>query len=135
MKQICELDISLYSVVTQDIQVREVIITEERIAHIKERHPNDFENYVRFLPEIIMEPDYIVKSSKKNTAVVLKEIKSKGEKFKVILRLRVSSDPSNYQNSILSYWRIGETTWRKMIRNKVVLYIREDSCYTEDTKR
>ena len=35
----------IYKCITDDIVTDEVIITEERIGHIKERHPNDYEQY------------------------------------------------------------------------------------------
>ena len=36
---------NIYECVTRNIITDEVIITEERIEHIKERHPTDFERY------------------------------------------------------------------------------------------
>ena len=122
---ICKLDKSIYSVVAPDIQSGDVIITDERIGHIKDHHPNDYETFVGYMSQIIENPDYIIASQKPHTAVVLKMIEENGEKFKVILRLRVESDPSHYKHSIISFWRIGDTTWRKTLRNKIVLYSRE----------
>ena len=59
---------------------------------------------------MIAEPDYIVQANKANTAVILKEIKENGEKFKLILRIKMQHDPADYRNSVLSFWRIGDTT-------------------------
>lgn len=99
-----------------------MIITEERIQHIRDRHPGDYERFLGYMPEIIADPDYIIEANKANTAVILKEIEENGEKFKLILRLKVEHDPADYQNSVISFWHIGETTWRKTIKNKKVLY-------------
>lgn len=71
---------------------------------------------------MIAEPDYIVQANKANTAVILKEIKENGEKFKLILRIKMQYDPADYRNSLLSFWRIGDTTWRKTLKNKKILY-------------
>lgn len=120
-----KLDIETYKCVTEQIITDEVIITDERIAHIKERHPNDYERYCSYIPEIIREPDYIIGANKANTAVVMKEIEENNEKFKLILRLKVENDPVDYKNSVISFWQIGDTTWRKMVKNKQVLYKRE----------
>lgn len=49
---------NIYECVTRNIITDEVIITEERIEHIKERHPTDFERYNKYLEEIIGNPDY-----------------------------------------------------------------------------
>lgn len=38
-----KIDKNIYKCITTDIVTDEVIITDERIQHIKERHPNDYE--------------------------------------------------------------------------------------------
>lgn len=125
MRYIGKLNKALYRCVTEDITTDEVIITEERIQHIKDRHPRDYERFMGYMPEMISDPDYIIAANKENTAVILKEIESVGEKFKLILRLKVSGDPAGYQNSVLSFWRIGDVTWKKTVKNKVILYKKE----------
>ena len=80
---------------------------------------------MRYIPQIIQEPDYIIAASKPHTAVILKMIEENGERFKAILRLKVEKDPSHYSHSIISFWRIGDATWKKILRNKVILYRRE----------
>ena len=55
---------NIYECVTRNIRTDEVIITEERIEHIKERHPTDFERYNKYLEEIIGNPDYIIEANK-----------------------------------------------------------------------
>ena len=64
---------SIYKCITDDIVTDEVIITDERIQHIKERHPNDFELYCQHLRTVVENPDYIIESKKINTALILKE--------------------------------------------------------------
>lgn len=125
MVKICELDIGIYQCVSPDIRTSEVIITEERIEHIQEHHPNDYERFYSYIPLMITEPDYIVEANKANTAIVLKEISENDEKFKLILRSRTPEDPREYKNSVISFWYIGEATWRKTIKNKKILYKRE----------
>lgn len=120
-----KIDRNIYKCITDDIVTDEVIITDERIQHIKERHPNDYERFYNYIPEIISDPDFIIKANKPNTAVILKEIEERGEKFKLVLRIKVQNDPEEYKNSIMTFWHIGETTWRKTLKNKTVLYKRE----------
>lgn len=120
-----KLDKELYKCVAKDIATDEVIITDERIKHIKQRHPNDYERYMKYIPEIINSPDYIIEANKANTAVVLKEVIEKGEKFKLVLRLKVEQDPVDYKNSIITFWKIGETSWKKTLKNKAILYKKE----------
>ena len=68
-----KIDLSIYKVVTKNIQTDEVIITDERMKHIQEHHPGDFEKYRKYFSEILQHPDYILQT-KKHTAEVLKEI-------------------------------------------------------------
>lgn len=125
MIKICHLNIALYQCVSPDIQTSEVIITGERIAHIRERHPSDYERFCSYIPLVIAEPDYIAAANRANTAVVLKEVEENGEKFKLILRLKTPETPDKYKNSVISFWHIGETTWKKTVKNKKILYKRE----------
>ena len=68
---------------------------------------------------------YTRASLKDNTAVILKEIEDNGEKFKLVLRLKVKADPVEYKNSVLTFWHIGNVTWMKSLKNKKILYRRE----------
>lgn len=115
----------VYKCVTEDIITNEVIVTDERIQHIKERHPNDYERFYSYLPEIIANPDYIIKANKPDTATVLKEIIDNGEKFQLVLRLVTSKDKPEFKNSIITFLKINERTWNKYLRNKEILYKRD----------
>lgn len=120
-----KLDKNIYQCVTKDIRTDDVIMTDERIEHIKEKHPNDYERYCSYIPQIISNPDYIIEANKANTAVILKEVSENNEKFKMVLRLKVENDPATYKNSVISFWKIGDTTWNKTIKNKKILYKNE----------
>ena len=111
--------------VSPGIRTREVIITEERIRHIQERHPMDFERFCSYIPEMLRDPDYIIAANRAHTAVILKEIVENGEKFKLILRLKTPDMPEEYRNSVISFWYIGDTTWNKTLKNKKILYKKE----------
>ena len=116
----------IYKCVTVDIVTEEVIITEERIEHIKERHPNDYERYWEYLKEIIEDPDYIIETNRKNTALILKEIVESDERqFKTVVRLVTSVDDSRFKNSIITFMKINEKEWSRLIRNKKILYKKE----------
>ena len=40
-----KIDLQIYRCISERITTDEVIVTDERIQHIEERHPNDFEQY------------------------------------------------------------------------------------------
>ena len=123
MHLIGRLDTQIYKCISDDIVTNEVIITEERIAHIKERHPNDYERYYMYLKKIVENPDYIVETNKPHTALILKEVvSSEEEKFKTVLRLKTSNDNPEFKNSIITFMRISEKEWERLLRNKEILY-------------
>ena len=119
------IDVEKYRMISPDIRTREVIITEERVRHIQERHPDDYERFCSYIPEMLRDPDYIIAANKAHTAVILKEFVGNGEKFKLILRLKTPDMPEDYRNSVISFWYIGETTWNKILKNKNILYKKE----------
>lgn len=119
------IDAEIYSCITERITTSEVIITRERIAHIAERHPGDYERLIGDVSEALSEPDYILEANRPHTGIVLKELERNGEKIKLVLRVRVDSDPLEYKNSVLSFWHVGDTTWKKNLRNKKILYRRK----------
>lgn len=121
-----KIDKKIYRCVTEDIVTDDVIITNERIQHIKERHPNDYERFYKFLEEVVKYPDYIVETNKPNTALVLKEMKSEtGEQFKTVLRLLTSTDNPEFKNSIITFMKINEKEWNRLLKNKRILYKKE----------
>lgn len=119
------IDVEKYRMISPGIRTREVIITEERIRHIQERHPKDLERFCSYIPEMLRDPDYIIAANRAHTAVILKEIVENGEKFKLILRLKTPDMPEEYKNSVISFWYIGDTTWNKTLKNKKILYKKE----------
>ena len=120
-----KIDREIYKCVTEDIVTDEVVITENQIKHIKDRHPNDYERFSKYFPEILREPDYIIEANKPNTAVILKEISDNGEKFQTVLRICTTDDPKGYKNSIITFLNISDKRWIRYLRTKKILYKRE----------
>ncbi|MDO4864283.1 MAG: PBECR2 nuclease fold domain-containing protein [Ruminococcus sp.] len=116
------INLDIYKCITDDIQTDEVVITDSQIDHIKERHPNDYERFGMYFKEIVENPDYIIEANKPNTALILKEITENGEKFKTVLRLVTSTDNPEYKNSIITFMKIDEKDWKRILKNKKVLY-------------
>ena len=108
---------NVFSVLTND-----VIITEKQIAHIKERHPLDYERYVEYIPNILSAPDYIVEANKPHSAVLLKTFYNEGKPFQLVLRLKTSNDPDEFKNSVITFSRLHAKEFRRFIKNKKILY-------------
>ena len=125
MYRVGKIDREIYHCIAEDIVTDKVIITVVQIMHIRERHPNDYELFSTYFDEIIRDPDYIIEAKKPNTALILKEIKDVKEVFKMVLHLITSKDNLDYKNSIITFMKIDDKEWNRLLRNKKILYKRE----------
>ena len=126
MLHIGKIDIKIYSVITQDISSDDIIITDERIEHIKNRHPKDIELFYRYIREIIESPDYILEANRPNTAFVLKNIAENNRNFQVIVKLKTSAESNEYKNSIITFLQINENKYKRYLKYKKILYSRNN---------
>lgn len=120
--KIGKIDKKIYQCVTKDIVTDEVVITDNQIAHIKERHPNDYERYFKYIGEIVKNPDYILEANKPNTAFILKHISDNDKNYQLIMRLKTSSDPVHYKNSVITFLKVEEKRYNRYLRTKKILY-------------
>ena len=118
MHIIDKINKNIYKCVTEDITTEEVIITDNQINHIKNRHPNDYEIFSSYFSDILSDPDFILEANKPNTAFILKQITENDLTVQLILRLQTSQDPKGYKNSIITFLKIDIKTWNKYLRNK-----------------
>lgn len=122
VQMVGRIDVKKYRVVSDKITTDEVIITDERIQHIKNRHPNDFERYSKYISDIVENPQYIIEANKPNTAFVLKKYIENEERFQLILRLAVEGDKPGYKNSVITFLKVEEKRFKRYLRTKKVLY-------------
>jgi TRAP-type mannitol/chloroaromatic compound transport system substrate-binding protein len=117
-----KINVEIYKCITKDIQTDEVVITDERIQHIKDRHPNDYERFCDYMKDVVAFPEYIVEANKPNTALILKSFSNGNEQFKTVLRLVTVSDSKSFKNSIITFMKINDKEWQRLIKNKKILY-------------
>lgn len=117
-----KIDREIYKCVCDNISTDEVVITDERVQHIMERHPNDYEQFVGFLKAAIEYPDYILEANKPYTAFILKSFKTVDENLQIILRLVTPQDDKTLKNTIITMLKISDKKRNKYLRNKKVLY-------------
>ena len=122
---ICKINRELYRVVEDDLVSDDVIITEQQILHIEEGHPGDYARLSAYIPQALQEPDYILRGNRPHTALVLKQITTSELTSEVILRLKVSSDPEEYKNSIITMWNLSPKRFRRLLRQSEILYKKE----------
>ena len=125
MHSVGKINRDIYSCITKDIITDEVIITDNQIQHILERHPEAYKEVIDYLSEIIWEPDFIMEDKHNNTGLIIKKIKTGKEYTQIVLRICTSGDNPNYKNSIISCWKISERRLQNYLRNKTILYKKE----------
>ena len=119
------IDKEKYSCITKDITTDEVILTPERVQHIEDHHPGHFEIVKPYLKAALDAPDYILQDKNPNTGLILKEIETEEMRIQVVLRVHTSADDPGFKNSIISAWKIRDREYRRLLRNKKILYKRE----------
>ncbi|MFQ8751040.1 MAG: PBECR2 nuclease fold domain-containing protein [Faecalibacterium prausnitzii] len=122
---ICNLDPTIYKVITTSIVTTQVIITDRQLEHIRERHPDISESVIEQLEKIISSPDYIIETDMPSTANILKHLEINGKGYQLILRIKTASDPVEFQNSIITLMSVNEKRYRQYLRNRKILYKRE----------
>jgi len=114
----------IFKEISKNISTDEVILTNERYIHIIERHKEDFEKYINILPEILEEPDYILKDYKNdNTAMVIKHIEDTN--INIILKLAITNDRIHTKNSIMTFYRVRDKNIKKLQEKNKTVYKKE----------
>ena len=102
------LDWRIYGCISSDHVTNEVIITEEQMMHIRERHPEAYIDTIHYVREILDDPDYIFRDKRPNTGLVVKKIQNREESSLLVLKIITSDDKKNYKNSVITGWKITE---------------------------
>lgn len=120
------IDKEIYRCIAKDILTDEVIITDNQIRHILERHSDAYEKVVDYLETAIRDPDYIIGDKHPNTGLVVKRFETDSHQhIQIVLRICTVEDEPGYKNSIISCWEISERRLRNYLRNKRILYKKE----------
>ena len=119
------LDMSIYSCISEDYVTDQVIITEKQLVHIRERHPEAYDDTICYISQILKYPDYIIKDKRPHTGLVVKQIVSKQKSILLVLRICTFGNQSDYKNSIITSWEISKERLNNYLKNKQILYKRE----------
>ena len=125
MYSIGKINQKIYKCITEDIITEEVIITDNQIQHIKDRHPEAYNKVLKNIQETISTPDYIIRDKHAYTGLIIKRIQTEEGFLQIVLRLCTSVDEHGYKNSVISCWKISERRLQNYLRNKEILYSRE----------
>lgn len=105
------------------INSNKVILRNERLEHIKERHPEVVDIITNNIKTIIEDPDYILKDYKnKNTIWHIKNIND--ENINIVIKLSVTNDlgSKNYKNSIITAYKLSEKQKKRYMKKAKVLF-------------
>lgn len=103
------------------IKSPDVIITNERVDHIRTRHPDDYELFEAYSQKVLSEPDAIIKDCKSiNTVFIIK--KTADTNRNVVVKLILENEESAYKNSVMTFYRIRDKNLNKLINKNKMLY-------------
>lgn len=98
-----------------------VILTDERKQHIKEKHGIDYGLFVQHAENILKFPDIILKDNKNiHTVFILKYIKN--IYMNIVVKLSLTGDDKRPDHSIMTAYRIREKNLKKLIERNETIY-------------
>lgn len=119
------LNWEIYGCITDKYITDEVIITDEQLLHIRNRHPEAYKETINYIREILNNPDYILRDKHPNTGLVIKRILATDESRLLVLRICTAEEKVGYKNSIITCWKITEKRLGNYLRNKEIIYKKE----------
>ena len=109
------------------IITEKVIITDERMKHIKEHHPELGFKEIKSIKSVIENPDYIFEDRKNiDTILLIKRFKISNKNYRMVVKLNTSINIQDKFNSIISFWQIGEKKLGQYLRNEKIIYEKLD---------
>lgn len=106
------------------LQTNEIIVTNERIEHIMNRHPEDYELFIKYGTQTVETPDIVIKDNK-NVGTVFMVKKLSDTNLNVVARLALDTDKPELKNSVMTFYRIRDRNLVKLENKNKVLYKKE----------
>ncbi|MCM1268334.1 MAG: PBECR2 nuclease fold domain-containing protein [Bacteroidales bacterium] len=115
------LNVSVFEKEFGKLRTNEIIITGERITHIREHHLIDYELFEKYGAQCVQNPDYIIKDNKnKNTVFMIKKLSNTN--LNVVSKLALDTDKKELKNSVMTFYRIRERNLTKLLSKNIILY-------------
>lgn len=110
-----------------EIQTDEIIVTDERMEHIMERHPQDYGLFLEYGISTVTNPDFIIKDGKSDgTIFMVKRLAATN--INVVVRVALSTDKKGLKNSVMTSYRLRDRNLKKMMERNEVLYKMDNLC-------
>ncbi len=106
------------------LRTTDVIVTEERIRHIRERHPEDVELFESYGQDVVTEPDIIIKDIKnEGTVFMIKYLPDCN--INAVVRLILETEDEGLKNSVMTFYRIRTKNLEKLLKKNKEIYRKE----------
>lgn len=106
------------------LQTDEIIIMDERLDHIWQRHPEDALLFEQYGAQAALDPDEILVDGKhEGTVFMIRHLPDTN--LNVVVRLALDLDDTERKNSIMTFYRIRDKNLRKLETKSEILYIKE----------
>lgn len=106
------------------LQTNEIIVTKERLGHIRQRHAEDFALFDEYAAMTVSSPDLVLKDTNNDgTVFVVKH--PPYTNLNVVIRLALGTDEGGHKNSVMTFYRIRERNLKKLKNKHKTLYNRE----------
>lgn len=108
------------------LHTKDIIITDERDSHIKERHAEDYALFEEYAQIVVTDPDFVIKDGKNEaTAFMVKKLPETN--LNVVVRVAIDVERPEYKNSIITFYRLRNRNLEKMMEKEInkVIYKRE----------
>lgn len=106
------------------LKTDEIVVTDERLEHIRNRHPEDFELFEQYGTSTVETPDLIIRDEKsENTVFMVKRLDTTN--LNVVAKLILDTDNNDYKNSVMTFYRIRDKNLKKIENRNKTLYKRE----------
>lgn len=126
MQIVGKLDKNKLGCYSDKIITTKVILTDERKAHILERHPGHYEILNKYISKVLSKPGYILKDLQfDDTIILLKEIIKDEKKIKIVIKLATNKLDKKF-NSIITFWNIRQKDYNKTILKCEKIYPKLD---------
>lgn len=118
------LNMTLFQAWFGELNTDEIIVTHERVEHIKEHHLIDFDLFAQHGADCVQDPDYIIEDCK-HIGTVFMAKRLSDINLNVVVRLSLQSDAPHLKNSVMTFFRIRDRNLEKLIQKNRLLYKKE----------
>ena len=103
-----KINLQLFKGKFGNILTDEVIITNERIKHIRNHHLEDYDLFKLYGKDCVQFPDLIL-SDEKHFGTVFMVKKLSDTNLNMVLRLVLENEDCRLKNSVMTFWKIRES--------------------------